>query len=233
MLRNLVYLVLLLSTVSCTQGNGGPDADVPSQQDQSQAGPGTDTDRPPPPETAWTAEYEQMNAVLELSDQEKAKLKAAFEARAEAITQWGTKNGEKLAQFEQQMKQAAKARDLSGLRRAKAKAEPIRDELRELLKTHESNIREVLSPKYRLKWEANQLSERILDLMQPLKLSDQQIAEVRTETLSIVRASVNEPNPKAAAYLKLEQTVELSVLAAEQRQAFQEIKKKNPLRSLK
>ena len=233
MLRNLVYLALLFSTVSCIPGNGGPDADVPSQQDQSQAGPGTDTDRPPPPETAWTAEYEQMNTVLELSDQEKAKLKAAFEARAEAITQWGTKNGEKLAQFEQQMKQAAKARDLSGLRRAKAKAEPIRDELRELLKTHESNIREVLSPKYRLKWEAHQVSERILDLMQPLNLSDQQISQVRTESLSTVNASANEPNPKAAAYMKLEQTVELSVLAAEQRQAFQEIKKKNPLRSLK
>ena len=69
--------------------------------------------------------------------------------------------------------------------------------------------------------------------MQPLNLSDQQISQVRTEALSTVRASVNEPNPKAAAYLKLEQTVELSVLTAEQRQAFQGIKKKNPLRSLK
>ena len=69
--------------------------------------------------------------------------------------------------------------------------------------------------------------------MQPLNLSDQQISQVRTEALSTVRASANERNPKAAAYLKLEQTVELSVLTAEQRQAFQGIKKKNPLRSLK
>ena len=233
MLRNLVYLALLFGTVSCTQGNGGPDADVPSQQDQSQAGPGTDTDRPPPPETAWTAEYEQMNAVLELSDQEKAKLKAAFEARAEAIMQWWAEKGTKLAQFEQQMKRAVKARDLAGLRRAKAKAEPLRNELRELLKTHESNIREVLSPKYRLKWEAHQVSERILDLMQPLNLSNQQISQVRTESLSTVHMSANKPNPKAAAYMKLEQTVELSMLTAQQRQAFQEIKKKHPLRSLK
>ena len=120
MLRNLVYLALLFSTVSCSQGNGGPDADVPSRQDQSQAGPGTDADRPPPPETAWTAEYKQMNAVLELSDQEKVKLKAAFDARVEAVTQWWTKKGAKLAQFEQQMKRAAKARDLAGFRRVTA-----------------------------------------------------------------------------------------------------------------
>jgi hypothetical protein len=233
MLRNLIYLALLFSTVSCTQGNGGPDKEVSSQQDQSQEGPRTDIDRPPPPETAWAAEYEQMNAVLELSDQEKAKLKAAFEARAEAIMQWWTEKGAKLSQFEQQMKQGAKAGDLAGLRQAKAKAEPLRNELRELLKTHESDIREVLSPKYRLKWEAHQVSERILDIMQPLKLSDQQISQVRAEALSIVRASLNEPNPKAAAYMKLEQTIELSVLRAEQRQAFREIKKKNPLRSLK
>ena len=233
MMRNLVYLGLLFGTVSCTQGNGGPDAGVPSRQDQSQAGSGTDTDRPPPPETDWTAEYEQMNAVLEVSDQEKAKLKAAFEARAEAGTQWWTEKGAKLAQFEQQMKRAAKDRDLAGLRRAKAKAEPLRNELRELLKTHESNILEALSPEYRLTWEAHEVSKRTLDLMQPLNLSDEQISQVRTEALSTVRASANERNPKAAAYLKLEQTVELSVLTAEQRQAFQGIKKKNPLRSLR
>ena len=233
MSRNLIYLALLFSAVSCTQENGSPDPDVPSRQNQSQAGAGSDTGRPSPPETAWAAEYEQMNTVLELPDQEKAKLKAAFEAYAEAVTQWWTEKGAELPQFEQQMKRAVKARDLAGLRRAKAKAEPLRNELRELLKTHESNIREVLSPKYRLKWEAHQVSERILDLMQPLNLSDQQISQVRTEALSTVRASVNEPNPKAAAYLKLEQTVELSVLTAQQRQTFQEIKKKSPLRSLK
>ncbi len=232
MLRNLVYLALLFGAVSCNQGNGGPDADVPSS-DQSQAGPGTDTDRAAPPETAWTAEYEQISAVLELSDQEKSKLKAAFEARAEALTQWWTEKGAKLAQFERQMKRAAKDRDLTGFRRATAKAKPLRNELGRLLKTHRSNILEALSPEYRLKWDAHQVSERILDLMQPLNLSDQQITQVRTEALSTVRASVNKPNPRAAAYMKLELTVERSVLTTEQRQAYQEIKKKNSLRSLK
>ncbi len=231
MLRNLIYLALLFGAVSCSQGNGDPDTDVPSQ-DQSQAGPGTDADRPPPPETAWTAEYEQISAVLELSDQDKAKLKAAFEARAEALTQWWTEKGATLAQFEQQMKQAAKDRDLTGFRQAKAKAQPLRNEFRKLLKTHRSNILEALSPEYRLKWEAHLVSERILELLQPLNLSDQQISQVRTEALSSVSASVNKPNPRAAAYMKLEQTVERSVLSAEQRQTFQEIKKKIPLRSL-
>jgi len=174
-----------------------------------------------------------MTAVLELSDQEKAKLKTAFEARAEAITRWRAENGAKLAQFEQEMKQAAKARDLADLRQAKSKAEPLRNELRELSQTHQANIREALSPEYRRQWEAHQVSERILDIMQPLTLSDQQISQVRTEAISAVRASVNEPNPGSAAYLKLERMVELSVLETEQRQAFQEIKKKNPLRSLR
>jgi hypothetical protein len=232
MLRKLVYLALLFSNVSCIQGNRGHDAEVASQQDQPQAGLEADTARPLPPETIWTAEYEQISAVPGLSDQEKAKLKAALEARAEALTEWRTEEGAELAQFEQQMKQTAEARDLTGLRAAKAKAEPLRDELRELLETHRSNIREALSPKHQLEWEAHQVSERVLDLMQPLDLSDQQISQVRTEALSTVRTSVNESNPGAAAYLKLEQTLEVSVLTAEQRQAFQEIKRKNPLRSL-
>ena len=77
------------------------------------------------------------------------------------------------------------------------------------------------------------MSERILDLMQPLNLSHRQISQVRTEALTTVPATANEPNPKAAAYMKLEQTVERSVLTPEQRQAFGEIKKKNPLRSLR
>ena len=174
-----------------------------------------------------------MNAVLELSDQEQATLKAAFEARVEAVTQWGTEKRATLVKYEQQMKQAAKDRDLVGLRQAKAKAEPLRNELRELLKTHRSKIREALSPEYRFKWDAHQVSERILDLMQPLNLTDQQISQVQAKALSTVRASVNQPNPQAAAYMELEQTVERNVLTAEQSQAFEEIKKKNPLRSLK
>lgn len=224
MLRKLAFLGLLFGTLSCTQEDGVPDGDAPSQDDRSQAGSATDADRLPSPETAWTAEYEQMNAVLELSDQERVELKAAFEARAAAFTQWQKEKGSDLDQFEQQMKQAAKARDLADLKRATAKATPLRNELREILKTHQSNIQEALSPKLRLKWEAHEVSELVLDLMQPLSLSDQQVAQVRTEALSTARASADEPNPRAAAYLNLEQNVERSVLTAEQRQAFQELR---------
>lgn len=232
-LRILVCLALLFGTVSCTQEYGGPDAGVSSQQDPSQAGPGTETDQATSRETAWTAQYEQMGAVLELSDREKATLKAAFEARAHAVTGWWTEKGAKLVQFEQQMKEAAKDRNLGGLRQATARAQPLRNELRELVRTHQSNILEALPGKSRLEWEAHQVSEKILDLMQPLNLSDRQISQVRTEALVTVRACVDEPNPQAAAYLRLEQAVEGSVLTAEQRRAFHEIKQKHPLRSLK
>lgn len=228
MMRKLAYIVLLFSAVSCSDA---PDSDV-AARDRTEADTETDADRTPP-ETDWTGEFDRISAELGLSDDEEANLKATFEARTEALIQWWDEKGAELPRFERRMKRAAKARDLKEFRAAKAKAEPLIKELRDLLKTHRSNIREALSPEHRIEWEAHQLSERILELMQPLKLSDRQIAQVRAESVSAVRANVNEPNPTAAAYMKLEQTVERDVLTAEQRESFQEIKKQHPLRSLK
>lgn len=232
MLRNLSYLAclaLLFCLVSCTQGD--PDGPVPNGESQVDSGP--DVGGMAPPEAAWTEEYERMVSVLGLSGQESQTLKAAYEARAETLTQWWTEKGSQFKQYQQEMMQAAKTRDLAGVRRAKEKVDPLRKELDALLEAQQSTIRNALSSDHLFKWDVRQVSERILDIMQPVNLSDQQKSRVQTEAGSAVHASVNEINPKAAAYMKLEQAVERSVLTAQQRQEFQDIKKKHPLRSLK
>ncbi len=48
-----------------------------------------------------------------------------------------------------------------------------------------------------------------------------------------VQQTAREPNPAAAGFLALEKKVESAVLTAEQRAAYEEVKKKNPLRSLR
>jgi hypothetical protein len=231
-LRNLLYFLLLFSAVSCSQDVGNTDSQRSSKQGPAQVGPAS-ADPTSSAEKASEEELARMNAVLELSDQENANLKAAFQASNEALAQWRTEKGAKLAEFEQQMKLAAKNRDLAGVRRAKAQVDPLSKELRDLVRKHKSLVRNALSPEHQLAWDAHQLAERILEVMQPLNLSDQQIAQIRTDSLAAARESVNEINPSAAGFMNLEQVVELNVLTDEQRRAYQDVKKKKPLRSLK
>ncbi len=227
----LLFIVLLCSAISCMREPGAADTDAPSRAGAEAAMP-TETERSASPETAWAAEYEQVRAVLDLSAGEKAELKAAYLTRAEALEQWWAEKGEKLSHLERRMKRAAKARDLAKFRRANEKVKPLLSELRNLDKTHRSLILKTLSPEHQLEWKAHLLEEKILDLLKPLELSDPQIARVRAESVSAVRACADRRNPSAAAYMKLERTVELNVLTARQREAFQEIKKQHPLRSL-
>ena len=69
--------------------------------------------------------------------------------------------------------------------------------------------------------------------MEPLELTDDQKAEIRSESVSIARAVLKEKNPAAAGYLKLERSVEAKLLTPDQRSQFKAVKKKHPMRSLR
>ncbi len=178
-------------------------------------------------------EYAEMTAVLQLPEQEAARLKAAFDARDAAFSAWSAEKLKKLNELEAQMMRAARARDLSEVDRIKKQAEPLRDEMRALHKAHQETILEVLSPEQRLDWQGHKLSRRLLELMEPLALTDDQKGQIRKQARAAYQDAAGTPNPDAAGFLALEKSVERSVLAPQQQAAYQAIKKKHPLRSLR
>lgn len=184
------------------------------------------------PHRDWRAEYEQMNAALELSDEEQVRLQAAFEAREEEHATWMAAHGAELRQLEEKMMAAAKSRDLGGVRSAKAKATPLRNELRELLNRHEDFVTAALSDENQLAWAAALLADRLLELMTPLDLTKEQRSQIQAQAAVAAQQSAGEPNPPAAGFVSLEKKVEATILTAAQKEAYAAVKKKYPMRSL-
>lgn len=238
-------LILLLIVTTLVTGCGQQPADSPEAPAADPDGvAATDDAQEPdgdpdneaaeaPAASDWHVEYDRMNAVLDLSEQEQSALQAAYLAREEEHSTWMAANGRRLVELEQQMKKAAKSRDLGGVRAAKAKATPLRTELRELLARHEAAITGALTPDNQSAWAAAGLAERLLELMTPLNLTEDQIAQIYAEAAIAVQKSANEPNPSAAGFIALEKGVEVRVLKAEQKDAYAAVKKKNPMRSLR
>jgi len=182
------------------------------------------------------SEYEPMVAVLELSDEETARLKEAFDARDEEIGRWEAEHGERLKGLESQMMAAAKKRRLAEMRSAIAQAKPLRQGLLALVAKHKFQIFMTLPEEKRVEWDAHRLHRRLAGLMEPLNLSDDQVEQIRAKSMEIA-ATIERPTAEAGplprAYLAFEKAVESHVLTAEQRGEFETIKSDNKLRSLK
>lgn len=233
------YLSLLIAAAFLTGCGQPPDSAEP-------AGAATEdsTSESPPAEQAaadaeasrtdeWSDEFERMKSALTLSDDEQAGLQAAFESRQQEYTAWMAEHGADLESYEKKMMAAARSRDLGGVRSAKAKAEPLRNELRALLASHQDAIIGALSAENQTAWAAAGLADRLLELMVPLELSEEQSNQIQANAVTAAQQAAGEPNPSAAGFLNLEKAVERSVLTADQRTAYEAIRKKNPMRSLK
>lgn len=182
------------------------------------------------------SEYERMVAVLELSDEETARLKEAFDARDEEIGRWEAEHGERLKGLESQIMAATKKRRLAEMKSATAQAKPLRQELLALVAKHKFQIFMTLPEEKRAEWDAHRLHRRLAGLIGPRNLSDDQVEQIRAKSLEVAR-TIKRPTPDArplpGAYLAFEKAVESQVLTVEQRREFETVKNENKLRSLK
>jgi hypothetical protein len=181
----------------------------------------------------WKPEFARMESELELSDAESNALQAAFEAREADVSAWMTQKGVRLRTLESTMKSAARSKDLGGVRKAIAEAKPLREELRSVINEAQEAITTALTDANQTAWKAVLLRDRLLELMEPLQLSDEQEQLIHAEARNVVQSSVAEVNPEAAGFIKLEKAVESSILTPAQRVDYEPIKKKNALRLFK
>ncbi|MCH2210232.1 MAG: hypothetical protein MK110_02950 [Fuerstiella sp.] len=234
-IRCIVVFLICFSITGCHRPNR--DTVSPSSAgDQASASADSknrDSDKTADQDHSQADEYAEMEAVLPLSNKEVNTLKAAFQMRQAAVSSWMESNGATLAQLEKQMAAAARSRNLAGVRRAKAEATPLRNELRELIDTHEQSILRALSVENATAWNAHQLSQRVLDSMKTLDLNKEQIGQIQIAAVTVVESVMNKKNPDAAGFLMLEKTAESQVLTSAQRAAYQVEKKKSPLRLLR
>jgi chromosome segregation ATPase len=196
----------------------------------------TDPEAVQPSEIDWKLELAEMKGVLRPSDAETMGLDLAFADREAEIGQWmKSQKYAQLVALERQMHEAAAAKDLKTLDAAKAEAQPLRAELKQLVEKHRNRILEMLTENNRLKWQTHRLTERMRNLMQPLKLTDEQMTELRSRAWRSVEqfaAAKQGFDPHQEAFVNLEKEMEQEVLRRDQRRTYQTIKKDNPLRSV-
>jgi hypothetical protein len=176
-----------------------------------------------------------MMRVMQPDPAQRSALDQAYTARDEAVGAWlAGEKGHRLIALEAKMRTAAKAKDLNGVRAATSQATPLRNELRELVASHQAAILDVFSPAQQLQWSGYEVASAMLALMEPLNLAPDQIAAIEQGGPSAVAQAMDRgaANPKAEAYLALEQWAKDAVLSAEQTAQYGSIKESKPMRSL-
>ena len=222
----LLILVALMTVSGC--GNAPQETPPAAPADASQA---PAREAPPP----WHEEYEEMVQVLALPSTQQQALRAAFETSyGEFEEALSGEQGAKLVAEEQALRRAAEARDLAAVRRITGQKKTQRQAAREMVQSGKEQVLAVLQPEQRLQWDAHRISRELIALAGP-GLSPEQQAAIRNQAPTVLYAASQrrEPNPMAAGFLALEQWAENNVFTGPQRQAYQDMKKRHPVRSLK
>lgn len=184
------------------------------------------------PPLDWQSFRDEMVARITIDEAGVAKLTAILETEAARWDAWNQSKRAAWNRAEQQMFEAARQRDLAGLRAAKVDAERFRDEANRLQAEIESSVLGVLTPAQRLAWDGALLADRIRQLGSSIVWSQEQEDRLREESLSVAQWAAEQPNPGAAGLLELENRVLTSILAPPQQEIYRAVQKANPMRSL-
>lgn len=184
----------------------------------------------------WESHFEEMSQALSLDEAERASLTGAFLERDDVLREWlEGPEGRRLIELEAQLADAAGSRDLSGVRAITSEASPLRRKFERLVADSEATLLSTLTPEQQRDWDTWRLSKKLLDLMEGIGLSEEQKLQIRERAFDFLAQAhgAGEPNPEAAAFLEFERWAQRSVLDSTQSGMYEEIKRENPLRSLR
>ena len=181
----------------------------------------------------WTTVFAEMKETLELSADEQQQLEDTFQQQVEKLQAWYQQHGPRIAEGDRTAMKAARDRDLATLRKLKDEIVPLKQEATALHKEMDVAVLNSLSEANRFRWQGHRLAARFFELANSIQLTDEQRTQVGELAVAAARRTQNQTTPQAAGFLEMEKGIEAKVLNPEQRTAYQEIKDRNKLRSLK
>lgn len=182
--------------------------------------------------------YDQLKKFL--NDDEQAVVAAVHQTYQSKLTEWDVEHGEKV-----RAGQAALADFLSTKNKAKAKqalAQSKKDNVKELIlekrrmqeEYEAAVVRAIPADKLKL-WQADSISRTLLEFLEPLDLTAEQIQQVHNLAPSALQ-TVDDKDKQAWRLIgtsKLEDLVGQRVLSQDQKRPFEELLKNNKSRKLK
>lgn len=179
-------------------------------------------------------EYAIMASQCELTDAQKADLKAKVTARKEAQKAWMEANGEKSNALREAYKKAREAKDEDAVKKARDDLKALEESRRKIETDTMAAILATLTPEQKAKWDGFRVYRTLMRRYKRLNPTEAQTAKIReaaaaaAKDLGAAGDDKESRKKRAEADKKLRQTIEETILTPEQREALQKKPEKKP-----
>jgi len=180
-----------------------------------------------PAADALKGEYAIMTAELKLTDQQQADLKAKVQAKAEALVAWEKANGEKLKAAQEAAKKAKEGGDKDAAKKAADELKTVEADRTKITADADAAIAAILSAEQKTAWECFKAYRAAMGRYRRVNPTDEQSAKIRVacaaackEAAAVTGDEKVARKAKSEIEAKLRQTIENTILTAEQREAL-------------
>lgn len=170
---------------------------------------------------ALKGEYGIMASVLQLTDEQKAKLKDALEAEKKAVEEWNTSaDGRKLADLEKAAKEARTAGNKEESKKLAEQIKPLAAARRKLQAEKQAAVLAILTAEQKIQWESFKLNRQLMGRYKKLNLTQDQEKQVKELCDAAAKevAGATDRKAQSAVTKRLQADVEAKVLTDAQRE---------------
>lgn len=214
----LAALVLATSPVLAADNAAEKPAKAEKPAGEKKAKPASD---------ALRGEYGMMASECGLTDQQQADLKAKLNARQQAMEAWQKDNGDRANALKDALKKAREAADKDAAKKAQADLAALTTEREKVDADSMAAILAIMNDEQKAKWQAFQVYRSVMGRYKRVSPTDEQVAKMKeaaaaaAKELSAVTGTDKEARKaKGEIETKLRNTVEQTILTAEQREAL-------------
>lgn len=177
--------------------------------------------------------FAEMDAVAQLTDEEKIRVEAAFQARGRAFAAWeNSVQGQQVKETLPKIAEADASGDKSLRRSYEVRLRPALEAQRTLLAEHQELILAAMSEESVERWQAHVVLAKMNRLTESLQLASDQQINLEDSALEAVAAFPPGTERLTGAFFRLEKKLESEVLTAQQLEEYKRIKRANPQRGV-
>lgn len=182
--------------------------------------------------------YQDINKVLQLGPGESQRMDAVKSKHKKKFQNWYATVWQENKKREKKFLDAVKNRSLRQLREMKtngerAKMDECKKQERRMQVEFEKDLLEAIPEDKMDQWKAHRIAVLLLEFLEPLALSKDQVASIKSAAPNVVRSLGREKNWQGYGTSKLEKRFERTVLKPNQKVDFEKLKKKKIMRMLR
>ena len=183
--------------------------------------------RAKPASNALRGEYAMMARECGLTEQQQADLKVKINARKEAVDAWQKANGDRSNALKEALKKAREAGDRDAVKKTQADLAALQVERGKVNADSMAAILAIMNDEQRPKWQAFAVYRNMMGRYKKVNPTDEQVAKIKeaaaatAKELAAVTGTDGEARKaKGEIQKKLRNTIEQTILTAEQREAL-------------